>query len=128
MASHSNDLASLLDQGPRRRAPDRRVEIGHWAGSIPQEMAQVPAVRLGKRWVSSLWLIPLGAAGLVVGIALAQQLRQYGWMQDFIAAYPGTSTRVTPVIATGFPSWLRWQHLFNIVFMMFLMRAGLQIL
>lgn len=128
MASQSNELASLLDQGPRQGALDRRVEIGHWAGSIPQEMARVPAVRIGKRWVSSLWLIPLGVAGLVVGIALAQQLRHYGWMQDFIATYPGTSTRVTPAIDTGFPAWLRWQHLFNIVFMMFLMRAGLQIL
>lgn len=128
MVIRTKGFAALLDQGPRRREVDRRVETAHWAGSILQEMARVPALRFGKRWVSSLWLLPLGAAALVVGIALAQQLRQYGWMQDFIAAYPGTSGQVTPVITTGFPAWLRWQHLFNIVFMMFLIRAGLQIL
>lgn len=121
-------LQSLLDQGPRRGMRDRRVEVGHWAGSIPQEMAQVPAVRIGRRWVSSWWLVPITIAGILVAVMLAQQLRRYGWMQDFIATYPGTSTRFAPAIRTGFPAWLRWQHLFNIVFMMFLMRAGLQIL
>lgn len=127
-APSSPPLASLLDQSPRQGVFDRRVRVEHWAGSIPQEMAQVPAVRVGRRWVSSLWLIPIGVAGLVVSVALAQQLRQYGWMQDFIASYPGTSASFARPINTGFPAWLRWQHLFNIVFMMFLMRAGLQIL
>lgn len=107
---------------------DRRVEVDHWAGSIPQEMAQVPVLRVGRRWVSSLWLIPIGVVGLLVAIALAQQLRRYGWMQDFISTYPGASTSFAPAVYTGFPAWLRWQHLFNIVFMLFLMRAGLQIL
>ena len=67
-------------------------------------------------------------AGLLVAVALAQQLRQYDWMQSFIETYPGTSTTYAPPVTSGFPAWLRWQHLFNIIFMMFIIRAGLQIL
>jgi thiosulfate reductase cytochrome b subunit len=121
-------LESLLGQHPRQGLLDRHIDIADWAGSIPQEKARVPAVRIGRRWYSTLWLIPIGAAGVVVLIALAQQLRHYSWMQTFIDTYPGTSTTYAPAITTGFPAWTRLQHLFNIVFMMFLMRAGLQIL
>ncbi len=121
-------LENLLDRSQRQRVTDRRVKIDDWAGGIPQEKARVPNVRIGRRWFSSLWLVPIGAAGLIVAIALAQQLRQYDWMQNFIAAYPGTSASFAPPVDSGFPAWLRWQHLFNIVFMMFIIRAGLQIL
>ncbi|MGO9350214.1 MAG: molybdopterin-dependent oxidoreductase [Mycobacterium sp.] len=121
-------LESLLDQRERPGVLDERIDVADWAGGISQEeKAQVPTVRIGRRWVSSLWLVPLVVAGLIIAIALAQQLRQYGWMQSFIATYPGTSTSYAPAVDSGFPGWLRWQHLFNIVFMMFLMRAGLQI-
>ena len=77
--------------------------------------------------MSSLWLLPLTVVGLIVMVAIAQHLRHYAWMQDFIERYPGTSAprgRIEP----GLPAWLRWQHLFNLVFMMFIIRAGLQIL
>ncbi len=120
---------SLLDQRGRRRVLDERIDIDDWAGGLPQEeTAQVPAVRIGRRWISTLWLVPIGVAGLIVAVALAQQLRHYGWMQSFIAAYPGASTSFAPAVDSGFPAWLRWHHLFNIVFMMFIIRAGLQIL
>ncbi|BBY67527.1 hypothetical protein MHEL_57700 [Mycolicibacterium helvum] len=63
----------------------------------------------------------------MIGVAVAQHLRQFEWMQEFIDRYPGT---VAPrgAIEPGIPAWLRWGHLFNIVFMMFIIRAGLQIL
>ncbi len=124
-------LASLLDRNQRQGVVDRRIAIDDWAGGMPQEKARVPSIRLGRRWFSSLWLLPIGVAGLIAAIALAQQLRQYGWMQNFIATYPGAGTDQTsfaPSVNSGFPAWLRWQHLFNIVFMMFIIRAGLQIL
>lgn len=121
-------LESLLDHNSRRGLWQRRLVPGEWAGGIEQEMARVPSVRIGRRWVSTLWLLPLTVVGLVVAVALAQQLRRYGWMQDFIATYPGTADSFATPLHSGFPAWLRWQHLFNIVFMMFLMRAGLQIL
>ncbi|MGH3598029.1 MAG: molybdopterin-dependent oxidoreductase [Mycobacterium sp.] len=122
-------LESLLDQHARQKVLDQRVDLAEWAGGLPQhEKAQVPVVRIGRRWVNSLWLLPIGAAGMLVAVALAQQLRQYDWMQSFIEHYPGTSATFAPPVRSGFPAWLRWQHLFNIVFMMFLMRAGVQIL
>ncbi|WP_176562340.1 molybdopterin-dependent oxidoreductase, partial [Mycolicibacterium palauense] len=94
---------------------------------MTDEPARLPALRVGRRWISSLWLVPLTVAGLVVGVAVAQHLRHYEWMQDFLLRYPGTAaTRGT--IEPGLPAWLRWSHLFNIVFMMFIIRAGLQIL
>jgi methionine sulfoxide reductase catalytic subunit len=122
-------LESLLDQSERQRVFDRRVDIDSWAGGLSQDQkARVPVIRIGRRWINSLWLLPIGAVGLLIAVALAQQLRQYGWMQDFLDTYPGTSSSYATPVTSGFPAWLRWQHLFNIVFMMFIMRAGLQIL
>ena len=117
LASHSNADSS-----------DGRIDPKDWAGGVPQYPAHAPSVRLGQRWVSGLWLIPIGIVALVLGIAVAQQLRTYQWMQDFLREYPGTSPDYVPSVTTGFPWWLRWQHFFNIIFMMFIIRAGLQIL
>lgn len=83
---------------------------------------------LGRHWVSALWLVAIGAAALIAVIAVAQQLRQYDWMQNFIARYPGTSSTFAAPVRGGFPAWLRWQHFFNIMFMMFILRSGLQTL
>ena len=121
-------LESLLDQRGRPPVLKRSVDLKDWAGGIPQEQARVPAFRVGRRWLNTLWLIPISVAGLLVAVALAQQLRQYGWMQSFLDTYPGTSTTYAAPVTSGFPAWLRWQHLFNIIFMMFIIRAGLQIL
>jgi methionine sulfoxide reductase catalytic subunit len=122
-------LESLLDQHARQRIRDQRIDLDEWAGGLPQhEKAQAPRVRIGGRWFNVLWLLPIGAVGLLVAVALAQQLRQYEWMQGFIERYPGTSSSFASPVHSGFPVWLRWQHLFNIVFMMFIIRAGLQIL
>ncbi|AQA06207.1 oxidoreductase [Mycobacterium sp. MS1601] len=104
-----------------------RIRLGEWAGGIADEPAHLPSIRIGRRWISSVWLVPLALVGLIVGVAVAQHLRQFGWMQDFILRYPGT-TATRGAIDPGIPAWLRWSHLFNIVFMMFIIRAGLQIL
>jgi len=109
-------------------SPDGRIVPKDWAGGVPQYPAHAPSVRLGRHWVSGLWLIPIGIVTLVFCIAVAQQLRTYQWMQDFLRDYPGTSADYVPSVTSGFPWWLRWQHFFNIVFMMFIIRAGLQIL
>lgn len=94
-----------------------------------QNKAQLPQVRVGKRWYSPAWLfIGLTIVGLLVVVAICQQLRLYDWMKDFIDTYPGTSTSYAPAMDSGFPAWLRWQHLLNAIFMLFIIRAGLQIL
>ncbi|OBA98356.1 oxidoreductase [Mycolicibacterium fortuitum] len=121
-------MEALLDNDRPAGALRERVDERQFAGGIAQVPARFPSVRVGLHWVSALWLVPLAAVGLIVVIAVAQQLRQYSWMQDFLARYPGTSTSYAPAVTTGFPAWLRWQHFFNIVFMMFVLRSGLQIL
>ncbi|WP_081281421.1 molybdopterin-dependent oxidoreductase [Mycolicibacterium fortuitum] len=123
-----NRLEALLDNDRPTGALRERVDERQFAGGIAQVPARFPSVRVGRHWVSALWLVPLAAVGLIVVIAVAQQLRQYSWMQDFLARYPGTSTSYAPAVTTGFPAWLRWQHFFNIVFMMFILRSGLQVL
>jgi len=103
------------------------VELAEWAGGLPQVNGTAPHVRVGRRWFSLVWLLPIGVVLLVVGIAVCQGLRTLGWVQDFIADYPGTKTEPPPSYS-GFPWWLRWQHFFNLFFMMFIIRAGVQIL
>jgi thiosulfate reductase cytochrome b subunit len=107
---------------------DGPVRLDDWAGGIAQTRAQLPSVRIGRRWFSTLWLVPLGIAALVLSIAVVREMARYGWYQDFIARYPGTSTQYVDPVSSGFPWWLRWQHFLNLLFMMFIIRAGLQIL
>ncbi|MGV9800180.1 molybdopterin-dependent oxidoreductase [Mycobacterium sp. NPDC003449] len=121
-------LRTLLDQHQPRPPFRDRIDVAEFAGGITQVPAKWPSLRFGSRWVNSLWLVAIGLVGLLVVVAVAQQLRTYGWMQNFIAHYPGTSATFAPAVTDGFPAWLRWQHFFNIVFMMFIMRSGLQIL
>ena len=121
-------LEDLLDPHERQGVLDGRIVVEDFAGGMPQTRARIPAVRIGRRWLSTLWLVPITVVGLVVAIAIAQQLRKYGWMQSFIERYPGTSSSYVPEVDDGLPAWLRWQHFFNLVFMMFIIRAGLQII
>ena len=109
----------------RRQGP---ITLDDWAGGIPQDRAKLPSVRIGRRWFSSLWLVPLGIVGLVLSIAVVREMTRYGWYQDFITRYPGSSTQYVDPVDSGFPWWLRWQHFLNLLFMMFMIRAGLQIL
>jgi len=117
-------LLPYYNQG-HRNGP---IEVDDWAGGIPQDRAELPSVRLGRRWFSSLWLIPLGIVALVLSIAVVRELARQPWFADFIARYPGTSDSYVQPVSTGFPWWLRWQHFLNLLFMMFIIRAGLQIL
>lgn len=109
----------------RRQGP---ITLDDWAGGIPQDRAKLPSVRIGRRWFSSLWLLPLGVVGLVLSIAVVREMTRFGWYQDFITRHPGSSTQYVDPVDSGFPWWLRWQHFLNLLFMMFMIRAGLQIL
>jgi methionine sulfoxide reductase catalytic subunit len=104
-----------------------RIIVAEWSRRIPPVMAQMPQVRIGKRWFNTLWLLPIGAAGLILGIAVCQQMRTYTAVQDFIKTYPGTGS-FQPAVTTGFPLWLRILHVLNLIFMLFIIRTGIQIL
>lgn len=102
---------------------DDRLRMSAW---LPPQTGIVPRIRLGRRWINVLWAIPLAMVLLIVGIAVAQQLRTMPELQAFIARYPG-DTRPHAVYA-GFPLWLRVMHFFNLFIMIFIIRAGIQIL
>jgi methionine sulfoxide reductase catalytic subunit len=105
------------------------IDTETWAGSVPRVNGIAPHVRLGRsRWFNLLWLIPLGFASLVVAIAVAKGLRGDASVQRFIARHPGTLEPSHPGDTTGFPAWVRWQHLFNLFLMVFIIRSGIQIL
>jgi DMSO/TMAO reductase YedYZ molybdopterin-dependent catalytic subunit/thiosulfate reductase cytochrome b subunit len=112
------------------RGPDRVIRKD-WAGGIPDEMATWPQLRVGRRWYSfgrTLgFLAAVGTACLGGGILLARFLRTLPAVQAFIASHPGTGV-FGPAVTTGFPVWVRYQHYFNLVVMLFIMRSGLQIL
>ena len=117
--THAHDsLAGELTQA------DDSVEPGHWA---PPRSGIIPHVRIGSRWINILWMLPIGATGLLLLIGAAQSLRELPSVQAFIAQYPGMPP-TQPGATTGFPLWLRLQHFINMFFMLFIMRAGIQIL
>ena len=86
-----------------------------------------PGIRIGQRWVNLLWALPLIFLLLVIGVAVAQALRELPAVQGFIARYPGIPPSAVAVTA-GFPAWLRLLHFLNLFFMVFIIRAGIQIL
>lgn len=103
---------------------DDRIILSNW---LPPREGIVAHIRFGRRWVNLLWIVPAGAAALILLIALAQSLREFPSVQAFIAEYPGTA-RSASAVDSGFPWWLRLQHFLNMLFMMFIIRAGIQIL
>lgn len=65
-------------------------------------MARIPEVRIGQRWVSTLWVLPISVALRSGGIAVVQQLRTYPAVQQFILTYPGQDN-FQPPVDEGFP-------------------------
>jgi len=105
-------------------AADDRIVMSEW---LPPQEGIVPRIRIGRRWISVLWALPIGAVGLVLLIALAQSLRELPGIETFIKDYPGIA-QFAPSVDSGFPWWLQLQHFLNMLFMMFIIRAGIQIL
>ena len=103
---------------------DDRVRLSHW---MPPQAGVMPKIRIGRHWVSLLWALPAAFVILIVAIALAQALRQQLSVQAFLIRYPGAPVSVKPM-TSGFPSWLRLSHFLNLFFMIFIIRAGIQIL
>ena len=108
----------------RLSAADDRVRLSHW---LPPQAGVMPKVRVGQRWISVLWALPVTFVLLVVGVASSQALRQLPVVQDFLLRYPGVP-RSAVAVTTGFPGWLRLLHFLNLFFMVFIIRAGVQIL
>ena len=102
---------------------ENHVQLSAW---LPPQTGVMPRIRIGQRWINILWAIPLTVVLLILAIAIAQQLRTMPAVQEFILRYPGDTSSRT--VNSGFPLWLRLLHFFNLFFMMFIIRAGIQIL
>ena len=105
-------------------AADDRVRLSDW---LPPQAGVIPRLRIGERWISVLWLLPLGFVLLVLAVAVAQGLRELPGVQEFVARYPGIPASAVAV-TSGFPMWLRTAHFLNLFLMVFIIRAGVQIL
>jgi sulfoxide reductase catalytic subunit YedY len=103
---------------------DDRIRLNHW---MPPQQGIFPRIRIGSCWINTLWALPIGAAALLCLVALAQSLRELPSVTTFIQNHPGIA-QSAPSVDSGFPWWLQIQHFLNMFFMLFIMRAGLQIL
>jgi sulfoxide reductase catalytic subunit YedY len=103
---------------------DDRIRLNHW---MPPQKGIAPRIRFGSRWINTLWSLPIGSAALLCLIALAQSLREMPGVEAFIKEHPGIA-QSAPSVDSGFPWWLQLQHFLNMLFMLFIMRSGLQIL
>ena len=116
-----SDLRARLTKG------EDVVDPKTWAGSIPAAFGIAPRLRIGAtRWMNLIWLLPIGWALLLLGVAAARYLRGIPSVEAFVHLHPGTGFAVT--LATPMPGWLRAQHFLNLLFLTFIIRAGLQIL
>ena len=84
-------------------AADDRIVMSEW---LPPQEGIVPRIRIGRRWISILWVLPIGAAAFILLIALAQSLRELPEVQTFIKDYPGIA-QSAPSVDSGFPWWLQ---------------------
>lgn len=115
------ELRELLTKG------EDIVDPKTWAGSIPAAFGIVPRLRIGtKRWLNLVWLLPIGWALLLLGVAAARYLRGLPAVEEFVRRHPGTGFAIP--FATAMPVWLRAQHFLNLFFLIFIIRAGAQIL
>ena len=103
---------------------DDRVRLSKW---LPPQAGVVPRIRIGHRWVNVLWALPLTFLLLLLGVAVAQALRELPAVQSFLVRYSGVPVNAFAV-TSGFPAWLRLLHFLNFFFMAFIIRAGVQIL
>ena len=127
MASRDRSVAAEAEYRDRLSHGEAVVDPENWAGHLPAAYGTPPHVRIGRqRWFNLVYLLPIGLVVLLVAVAAAQGLRNMPAVQRFIERYPGTI--VSPGAPTGFPWWLEAQHFLNAFFMIFIIRAGIQIL
>lgn len=104
------------------------VDPATFAGSLPAANGIAPRVRVGRnRWFNLLWLLPIGFIVLLVLVAVAQGLRNMPSVQAFIGRHPGTLP-AAQAAHPGLPRWVQVQHFLNLLFMIFIIRSGIQIL
>lgn len=78
---------------------DDRIRLSHW---MPPQNGIAPRIRIGRRWINTLWGLPIAAAALLCLVALAQSLREIPGVEAFIRQHPGIA-QAAPSVDLGVP-------------------------
>ncbi len=125
-------LDAAVDTAPRVLAPLRFTPtvfpgVGGRAKPQPQPEPRRygPFTRL--QWVGAAII---GGGGLLFAAGMAvlavRWLLSLEPLQDFLTTYPG-EYHLPEGAPVGVPSWLGWQHFFNVFLMVLIIRTGLQV-
>ena len=107
---------------------EQSIDAARWCNGIEDVRAIAPRIRVGRsKWFNILWLLPVSFVALIVLVAIGQGLRGMPAVQHFIARFPGQVLPAHAVADAGIPTWVNWQHFFNMFFMFFIIRSGWQI-
>jgi hypothetical protein len=69
---------------------EETVDPKTWSGSLPNQWGTAPMLRVGRsKWFNLLWLAPIGFGLLIIGVVVAQALRE-------VPAVHGATTEVLP--------------------------------
>lgn len=98
--------------------------------STPRTPQRGPSRVFGEltpaQWIGSVLLLGFAALVLAVFLVLiARVLVSLGPFRDFLAAYPGQYA-LPEAAPVGIPAWLGWQHFLNSLFLLLVIRSGLQ--
>ncbi|MGM7671692.1 cytochrome b/b6 domain-containing protein [Microbacterium sp. A93] len=107
----------------------RTVFAGEYAFARP---APVPEpVRMGPftkgQWAGAVIVGGIGLLGAAaMAVLFVRWLLSLSGMQDFLQTYPG-EYHLPEGAPVGFPSWLGWQHFFNVFLIVLIIRSGLSV-
>ena len=58
---------------------DDRIRLNHW---MPPQNGIAPRIRIGRRWINTLWGLPIAAAALL-GFKMVKWIAAIEFVQDF---------------------------------------------
>lgn len=86
-------------------------------------MKRVVALLTKVTWRSLAWILPALVFALAVVVLIGMGLRALPPVRDFIDTYPGVA-EIPAWAPVGFPAWLTWQHFFNTLLILLIIRSG----
>lgn len=95
-------------------------------GVHPRMMLSRVHVRIGRRFYSVWWFVPVLVVGCAVMIAVCKILLTFPAVRSFIATYPCDQDQ--PTFPAGITGWEIATHAANFFFMVMIVRSGWQIL
>src|SRR5699024_9546147 len=92
----------------------------------PSSSTVEPGLVKRTKLLKSLLVVAGVVAGAIALVLAAKWLRNVEPVQDFLTTYSGHSD-LTDTVQLGIPSWVGWQHAFNVFLLVLIVRSGLLI-